>query len=77
MDGGDAGGEADVSDVPDPTPQDSPQGEPERPVLRYPPTGRPEEHEPLTRRQNWLVWLFFVPPLAYLAFLIVRSILAK
>ena len=66
-----------MSEGREPTPRDQMTGEGERPVVPYSSGVRPGEHEPLTRRQNWLVWLFFVPPLAYLAFLIVRSILAK
>ena len=66
-----------MSEGREPAPRDRTSGEVERPVVPYPSGVRPGEREPLTRRQNWLVWLFFLPPLAWLAWLIVRSIMAK
>ena len=47
------------------------------PVVRYESGVRPGDREPLTKRQRWLVWLFFLLPLAYLAWLIVRSIVQQ
>jgi hypothetical protein len=44
-------------------------------VVPYPAGLRPGERGQLTKRQRWLVVLFFLLPLAYLVFLVVRSMM--
>ena len=60
-----------ASDETDPEDADEPaRPREDRPVLPYPSGLPPGGGEPLSRRKRWLVVLFFVPPLAYLALLV-------
>jgi hypothetical protein len=75
--GGGFEGDAAVSDLPGPAPRDQSSADRGRPVVPYPTGLRPGEREQLTKRQRWMVALFFLLPLAYLVFLVVRSMVKR